>query len=164
MRGSVKNRTESAPARSVEWWTPPNTFWCSDHSCLTGNVRLKIWSIPVGFPGRGYPPLPGDKRICFSSLRGIAACKFGQTKGLSLNLGKQTVYGLNAMPPAVAEGLFLESNLSIAVGMKLIRQLYFLLFVWVMWFRDLTCDFWAEFEENIFPSGCATNKALEAGR
>jgi hypothetical protein len=108
--------------------------------------------------------LPGDKRICFRSLRGIAACKFGQTKGLSLNLGKQTVYGLNAMPPAVAEGLFLESNLSIAVGMKLIRQLDFLLFVWVMWFWDLTCDFWAEFEENIFPSGCATNKALEAGR
>jgi hypothetical protein len=31
--------------------------------------------------------------------------KFGQTKELSLNLGKQTVYGLNAKPRPVP-GLF----------------------------------------------------------
>ena len=34
--------------------------------------------------------------------------KFGQTKGLSLNLGKQKVYGLNAKPRPVP-GLFLNS-------------------------------------------------------
>jgi hypothetical protein len=30
--------------------------------------------------------------------------KFGQTKGLLLNLGKQKGYGLNAKPPVFSEG------------------------------------------------------------
>jgi hypothetical protein len=41
--------------------------------------------------------------------------KFGQTKGLSLNLGKQKSYGLNAKPPAVGRGFFLIPITSIAV-------------------------------------------------
>jgi hypothetical protein len=74
----------------------------------------------------------------------MMAAKFGQTKGLSLNFGKQTGYGLNAKSPAVAQGLFLISILSIADGVELIRQLDFLLFDVVRWFLGLTCDLWAE--------------------
>ena len=50
----------------------------------------------------GPPLLPGDKS---SRCNGLAmADKFGQTKDLSLNLGKQKGYELNAKPPALAEG------------------------------------------------------------
>ena len=52
----------------------------------------------------GTPPLPGDKPFGCFSLAVVMAAKFGQTNGLSLNLGKQTGYGLNAKPPAPAEG------------------------------------------------------------
>jgi hypothetical protein len=38
----------------------------------------------------GYPPLPGDKPFTFNDLRAIMACKYFITKGLPLNLGKQT--------------------------------------------------------------------------
>src|SRR5260370_32633398 len=56
------------------------------------------------------------------------------------------------MPPVVGRGLFFLSILSIADGGELTCKLYFLLFEGVRWFWGLTCDFWAEFEENIF--GC----------
>jgi hypothetical protein len=52
----------------------------------------------------GVPPLPGDKPNGCSGLASITFAKFGQTKGLSLNLGKQRGYGLNVKPPAPAEG------------------------------------------------------------
>ena len=58
--------------------------------------------------------MPGDKSFGCCSLAVVMAAKFGQTKGLSLNLGKQTVYGLNAKPRWLAEGFFLISILSIA--------------------------------------------------
>jgi hypothetical protein len=48
--------------------------------------------------------LPGDKSNECMSLTAVMAAKFGQTKDLSLNLGKQRVYRLNAKPPALAEG------------------------------------------------------------
>jgi hypothetical protein len=38
----------------------------------------------------------------------------------------------------------------IADGVELNFKLDFLLFEWVGWFWDLTCDFWAEFEEKTF--------------
>jgi hypothetical protein len=60
------------------------------------------------------PPLPGDKSNRCNGLVAMMAAKFEQTKDLSLNLGKQRVYGLNAKPPAVGRGLFLISILSIA--------------------------------------------------
>jgi hypothetical protein len=43
--------------------------------------------------GKGYPPLPGDKANGCLGLAAIMIAKFGQIKELSLNLGKQKVYG-----------------------------------------------------------------------
>ena len=88
--------------------------------------------------------MPGDKPFGVRGLAVMMDAKFGQTKGLSLNLGKQKVYGLNAKPPAVGRGLFLISILSIADWRELTCQLYFLLFEGVGSFWGLTCDFWAE--------------------
>src|SRR5229473_6790775 len=61
------------------------------------------------FFGRGYPPLPGDKSNGCSDLAAMMDAKYGQTKGLSLNLGKQTVYVLNAKPRPVPGLFFLNS-------------------------------------------------------
>jgi hypothetical protein len=77
--------------------------------------------------------LPGDKLFCFNGLRGVVVCKYGQTKGLSLNLGKQRELALDSFlkreTPGFGRGLFLISSLIIAVWAKLIRQLYPILFV-----------------------------------
>ena len=51
-------------------------------------------------------------------------------------------------PRRLPRAYFLTLILSIAVGVKLIRQLDFLLFEWVMGFWDLTCDFWVENAKN----------------
>jgi len=48
--------------------------------------------------------LPGDKSFECKYLEALKPAKFVQIKGLSLNLGKQKVYGLNVKPPALAEG------------------------------------------------------------
>ena len=98
--------------------------------------------------------MPGDNSFDVSLLEGMVSAKFGQTKGLSLNLGKQKGYGLNAKPPAVGRGLFLISILSIADGGELTCQLYFIWFEGVRWFWGLTCDFWAE----NFEKKCKSNK------
>ena len=49
--------------------------------------------------------MPGDKPNGFIVLAAMMGAKFGQTKGLSLNLGKQKVYGLNAKPRWLAGAL-----------------------------------------------------------
>jgi hypothetical protein len=46
--------------------------------------------------------LPGDKPNKCYDLESVMDAKFGQTKGLLLNLGKQKVYGLNAKPRRLA--------------------------------------------------------------
>jgi hypothetical protein len=51
--------------------------------------------------------LPGDKPNGCIDLAAMLAAKFGQTKGLSLNLGKQKAYGLNAKPRRLGRGFFL---------------------------------------------------------
>ncbi len=57
---------------------------------------------------QGVPPLlPGDKANGCLDLAAMMGAKFGQTKELSLNLGKQTVYGLNCETPAVSRGFCL---------------------------------------------------------
>jgi hypothetical protein len=53
--------------------------------------------------------------------------------------------------PRKIPGLFISIH-SIAVWLKLNFKLYFLSIQPVDRFWDLTCDFWAKFEENIFQS------------
>ena len=53
--------------------------------------------------------MSGCKLNGCNKLAVVGAAKFGQAKGLSLNLGKQKGYGINAKPPAVCRGLFLDS-------------------------------------------------------
>ena len=58
--------------------------------------------------------MPGGKYAVFNGLPVVDVCKNVIIKGLSLNLGKQKGYGLNAKPPAWAEGFsfFLLFNYS----------------------------------------------------
>jgi hypothetical protein len=52
--------------------------------------------------------------------------------------------------PAVVGALFSIYISIITVGVELNFKLDPILFEWFRWFWGLTCDFWEEFEENIF--------------
>jgi hypothetical protein len=60
-----------------------------------------------------FTPLPGNKPFVYRLLAGVMAAKFGQTKELLLNLGKQKGYVINAKPPTWPRA-FLISFLIIA--------------------------------------------------
>jgi hypothetical protein len=51
-------------------------------------VCLHLFSLLLSTFLGGPPPLPGGKSFSFMRIRLAALCKFVQTKGLSLNLGK----------------------------------------------------------------------------
>ena len=90
------------------------------------------------------PPYLGGKVSRMSRLQGVSVCKYVILKGLLLNYSRQRTYAVFlslCKKPRRFAGAFFISISSIAVGVELVRQLYFDCFHGVRGFWGLT-GFW----------------------